>query len=96
MYRRASIVVWLIASLVISTTALAAGPLDPRGQIHIPIGIPNSVDTLKTFVEAEGNFSPGFATYGIYFWLYDPNTQQLIAPTAPARSMNAAWPCAVR
>jgi hypothetical protein len=69
--------------MVLSAAVFAAGPLDPRGQIHVPIGIPNTVDTLKTFVEAEGNFSPGFATYGIYFWLYDPNTQQLIAPTAP-------------
>ncbi len=83
MVRCASVVVWLLASVVISAAAFAAGPLDPRGQIHVPIGIPNTVDTLKTFVEAEGNFSPGFATYGIYFWLYDPNTQQLIAPTAP-------------
>ena len=57
--------------------------MDPRGQIHIPIGIPNTLDTLKTFVEAEGNFSPGFGTYGIYFWLYDPSNGQFIAPTAP-------------
>jgi hypothetical protein len=35
------------------------GPLDPRGKIHIPIGIANTLDTLKTFVEAEGCFSPG-------------------------------------
>ena len=48
-------------------------PLDPRGKIHIPIGIPNSLDTLKTFVEAEGNFSPGFGSYGIYFWLFEHN-----------------------
>lgn len=33
--------------------------LDPLGKVHIPIGIANSLDTLKTFVEAEGNFSPG-------------------------------------
>ena len=44
--------------------------LNPRGRIHIPtrlcvalrrseVGIANSLDTLKTFVEAEGNFSPG-------------------------------------
>jgi hypothetical protein len=66
-----------------SSRAVAAGPLDPRGQIHIPIGIPNTLDTLKTFVEAEGNFSPGFGTYGIYFWLYDPSNGQFIAPTAP-------------
>jgi len=68
-------------------TGVAAGetprtsPLDPRGQIHIPIGIANTVDTLKTFVEAEGYFSPGFATYGIYFWVYDPETKTVIAPT---------------
>jgi len=59
----------------------ARGPLDPRGTIHIPIGIPNTLDSLKTFVEAEGNFSPGFATYGIYFWVYDPETKKLRAPT---------------
>jgi len=57
------------------------GPLDPRGRIHVPIGIANTLDTLKTFVEAEGNFSPGLATYGIYFWVYDPESGKLIAPT---------------
>jgi hypothetical protein len=57
------------------------GLLDPRGKIHMPIGIPNTLDSLKTFVEAEGNFSPGLGTYGIYFWLYDPQTQRHIAPT---------------
>ena len=55
--------------------------LDPRGRLHIPIGIPDTVDTLKTFVEAEGNFSPGFGTYGIYFWLFDIDSGRLIAPT---------------
>jgi hypothetical protein len=54
--------------------------LDPRGAIHIPIGIPNTLDTLKTFVEAEGCFSPGFGSYGIYFWLYDPDARKLWAP----------------
>ena len=60
---------------------LQAGPLDPRGKIHIPIGIPDARDSLKTFVEGEGNFSPGFATYGIYFWVYDPSAGRLFAPT---------------
>ena len=55
--------------------------LNPRGKIHIPIGIANSLDTLKTFVEAEGNFSPGVGSYGIYFWLFDKNTGKLITPT---------------
>jgi len=57
------------------------GPLDPRGRVHIPIGVANTLDTLKTFVEAEGTFSPGFATYGVYFWVYDPGAKQLVAPT---------------
>ena len=56
-------------------------PLDPRGEVHVPIGIANTVDTLKTFVEAEGNFSPGYATYGVYFWVYDPAAKKLTAPT---------------
>lgn len=59
----------------------ARHPLDPRGQVHLPIGIPNSVDALKTFVEAEGSFSPGFGTYGVYCWVWDDAAQRLYAPT---------------
>ena len=59
----------------------AAAPLDPRGAIHVPIGIANTVDSLKTFVEAEGSFSPGFASCGIYFWVFDPDGGRLTAPT---------------
>lgn len=55
--------------------------LDPLGKIHLPIGIPNTLDTLKTFVEAEGNFSPGFGSYGIYFWIFDRIAGKLTAPT---------------
>jgi hypothetical protein len=69
------------ASALPSFAAPARDPLDPRGKIHIPIGIPDTVDTLKTFVEAEGNFSPGCGSYGIYFWVYDPETKTLTAPT---------------
>ena len=75
------------AVLAIAAAGLSAGeatapvPLDPRGKIHIPIGIANTVDTLKTFVEAEGGFSPGCASYGIYFWIYDPATKKLSAAT---------------
>jgi len=59
----------------------ASVSLDPRGTMHIPIGIANTLDSLKTFVEAEGNFSPGVGTYGIYFWLYDTAANRLLAPT---------------
>lgn len=57
------------------------GNLDLKGNIHIPIGIPNTVDTLKTFVEAEGSFSPGCGSYGVYYWIFDLAENKLIAPT---------------
>ena len=75
-----------IAGVAIPVSLFAASsiqpsPLNPRGKIHIPIGIANSLDTLKTFVEAEGSFSPGFGSYGVYFWIFDKNAGRLFAPT---------------
>lgn len=75
-----------IASTSISVGIFAAdsaehNQLNPRGKTHIPIGIANTLDTLKTFVEAEGSFSPGVGSYGIYFWLFDKSAGRLIAPT---------------
>lgn len=64
-----------------NANTVTRGPLDARGKIHIPIGIANTLDTLKTFVEAEGNFSPGVGSYGIYFWVFDEANGKLIAPT---------------
>jgi hypothetical protein len=58
-----------------------AGELDPRGKIHIAIGVANTNDRLKTFVEPEGNFSPGVGSYGVYFWATDPASGKLVAPT---------------
>ena len=46
------------------TAVWDASQLDPRGDIHMPIGIPNQLDTLKTFVEGEGSFSPASALTG--------------------------------
>jgi hypothetical protein len=76
----------LLAPAVRSAAApqVERNSLAPRGRVHIPIGIPNTVDTLKTFVEAEGCFSPGFATYGVSFWVYDPNAKRLVAPAMDA------------
>jgi len=74
-----------ILALAVGVLALASlslgGELDPRGEAHVPIGIANAVDSLKTFVESEGNFSLGFATYGVYFWVYDRDSGKLVAPT---------------
>ena len=57
------------------------GPLDPQGTVHIPIGLANELDTLKTFVEGEGNFSPGVGSYGVSFWLWCPRARRLFAPS---------------
>jgi len=70
-----------LAAVVAFAADTKRGPLDPRGKIHIPIGVANTVDTLKTFVEAEGNFSPGFGSYGVSFWVWDHHTNRLFAPT---------------
>ncbi|MDP2898986.1 MAG: hypothetical protein Q8Q12_20805 [bacterium] len=81
---RAALLGITVASGVIAAeraSAPSVAPLDRRGRIHIPIGIANSLDTLKTFVEAEGNFSPGFGSYGIYFWVFDKAGERLFAPT---------------
>ncbi len=64
-----------------TTRTAARKRLDPLGCIHVPIGIPDTLDTLKTFVEAEGSFSPGFGTYGVYFWVYDRSGDRLLAST---------------
>ncbi len=83
--RRGTRLVLCLAVLAWISHVAAAGAanaaLDPRGEIHIPIGIANTLDSLKTFVEAEGNFSPGVGSYGIYFWLYDKAAGRLFAPT---------------
>jgi hypothetical protein len=72
----------LIPELLRATgLAPASNRLDPRGRIHIPIGMPDTPDTLKTFVEAEGSFSPGFGTCGVYFWVYDRAANRLLAST---------------
>jgi len=81
------LVVIYIVSMAIPVGAVIAGggtkrnQLDPLGRVHIPIGIANSLDTLKTFVEAEGNFSPGVGSYGVYFWIFDKTAGRLVAPT---------------
>jgi hypothetical protein len=72
--------------------AVGREPLDPVGRIHVPIGIADTLDTLKTFVEAEGPFSPGCGSYGIYFWLFDRETKRLAAPTDGRESLRGLPP----
>jgi len=74
---------WVILMAAQATESGQAprNPLDPRGRLHIPIGIANTLDTLKTFVEPEGCFSPGVGSYGICFWVFDAEKGKLWAPT---------------
>lgn len=67
--------------LLALTRLLHADGFEPRGRIHAPIGLPDSRDTLKTFVEAEGNFSPGFGSCGVAFWIHDHASRRFFAPT---------------
>ena len=76
-----SILLSVFMMLVCLSAAKAREPLDPAGRLHIPIGIANSLDTLKTFVEAEGSFSPGVGSYGVYVWVYDHSRRRLVAAT---------------
>ena len=79
------VVVYLVGITILVGVLVADGAerdqLNPRGEVHIPIGVANSLDTLKTFVEAEGNFSPGVGSYGVYFWIFDKDAGRLFAPT---------------
>jgi hypothetical protein len=71
----------LITFLFFSEVPAQDAVFHPRGKIHIPIGIADTLDTLKTFVEAEGCFSPGVGSYGIYFALFDRETGSLTSPS---------------
>jgi len=55
--------------LGLASHALVAAEPPAPGQIHIPIGVPDQPDTLKTFVEPDGSFSPGFGSFGVSFRL---------------------------
>ena len=46
----------------LSLTGIAA-----TEQIHSMIGLPDTPDALKVFVEPGGRFSPGFGTFGVSF-----------------------------
>lgn len=39
-------------------------------KVHVPIGIPDSVDAIKTFVEDDASFSPGCGSFGVSFGMF--------------------------
>src|SRR6186713_518674 len=70
-----SLVLWLLVA-----DALLAAEAPSGGQLHIPIGAPDAPDTLKTFVEPDGSFSPGFGSFGVSFRL--PDSEESLAKKA--------------
>jgi hypothetical protein len=66
--------VWLPVVGIMGQLLFAADPASSKSQLHIPIGVPDAPDTLKTFVEPDGSFSPGFGSFGVSFRLpEEPN-----------------------
>ncbi len=61
-------------------------------RIHIPIGIPNAVDQLKTFVEGDGSYSPGFGSFGVSFAVWDRKTGRLSRPTDAQADLSRGLP----
>ncbi|MBC8081521.1 MAG: hypothetical protein H7X86_14350 [Gorillibacterium sp.] len=57
----------------------------PRSDEHTVIGVANTRDHRKTFVEPGGSFSPGVATFGVSVWVYDHDAAKLYAPEIMAR-----------
>ncbi|MDP6637110.1 MAG: hypothetical protein QGG42_19600 [Phycisphaerae bacterium] len=83
MHRMGVLAIVLTGVMLPATDRLdAKKPVDLTDKIHIPIGIPNTLDSLKTFVQAEGCFSPGIGSYGIYYRVYDRKEGKLTAPAA--------------
>ncbi len=51
-----------------------------RSDNHVILGVPGTLDGLKTVVEPGNCFSPGPGTFGVSAWLYDPADRRLYAP----------------
>jgi hypothetical protein len=52
----------------------------PAGKAHILLAVPGSADLDKSYVEPDGSYSPGVASYGLTTWLYDIGERRLYAP----------------
>ncbi len=64
----------------------------PRSDQHTVIGVPNSRDHRKTFVEPGGSFSPGVGSFGVSTWIYDHLQEQLFAAEEmPLEELNWEW-----
>src|SRR5205823_3435968 len=44
----------------------------PRGKGHVVLALPESLEVEKSYHEPGGSFSPEFRSFGISFWITDP------------------------
>ncbi|MGD0730992.1 MAG: hypothetical protein ABR956_06990 [Terracidiphilus sp.] len=54
--------------------AQRARPADPwpRGRGHVVLAVPGSLEAQKAYHEPGGSFSPEFRSFGVSFWITDP------------------------
>jgi hypothetical protein len=53
-----------------------------RSDTHVFLGVPGTVEGLKTVIEPGNSFSPGAGSFGVSAWLFDHTTSVLHAPEA--------------
>lgn len=51
-----------------------------RSDTHVMLGVPGSLEGLKTIVEPGNAFSPGAGTFGVTAWVFDHQKDTLYAP----------------
>jgi hypothetical protein len=66
----------LAAALLLLACSRAEEPVR-RAAVHIAIGVPDTLDALKTFVDDDGSFSPGAGSYGVSFSVDDLQQTQI-------------------
>ena len=52
----------------------------PRSDTHVFLGVPGSLEGLKTVVEPGNSFSPGPSSYGVSTWVFHRGDRALYAP----------------
>ena len=57
--------------------------LKPVGGSHVVIGVPNTVERAQDVRRERRRLLASFGSYGVYFWVTDPDTGELTAPTIP-------------
>jgi len=64
----------------------------PRGEGHVVLGEPGSPESAKAYHEPGGSFSPGFASFGVSFWVLNQRgIPVLSSDTLPMNQITQRW-----